>query len=409
MSFFLPAGERRNQAFKEPFWQGMAGLFSGGGRSRSGQSVTAKSALEVTTVLACVRVLAEGVSQVPLNVYRKRDGGGSDIATDHPLHRILHRRPNYWQTSFEMRENLMIQAALMGNFYAFKNRVRGQIAEIIPFRPGAVREDWTALNGIPKYWATGADGSEREFPSEAIWHVRGPSWDTRTGMSAIHQAREAIGLSMAIEDSHAKLHANGAQPSGLYSVDGSLSPDQYKSLSDWVMKQISGENRSKPLILDRGAKWTPSAMTGVDSQALETRKHQIEEICRAFRTLPLMIGHSDKTQTFASAEQMFLAHVVHTLMPWYERIEQSADVNLLTEQDYKDGVYVKHVPNGLMRGASKDRAEYYMKRWQMGTLNANEIRELEDENPYLGGEIYRVQLNTTDASKAIDETPPPPQ
>jgi HK97 family phage portal protein len=399
MSFFVPTsgGQRSNQAFSEAFWPGLFGS-----SSHTGRAVTAKNSLDVTTVLACVRVLAEGVSQVPFNVYKKRDGGGSDIAHSHPLHRLLHRRPNDWQTSFEFRENMMIQAALVGNFYAFKNRVRGQIKELIPFPPGAIREQWSSI-GVPTYLARGADGQEREFPAESIWHVRGPSWDTRTGMSAVHQARQAIGLSMSIEESHAKLHANGGQPGGLYSVDAELDDKQYADLSGWLMKQISGSNRGKPLILDRGASWTPSMMTGVDSEALATRRHQIEEICRAFRTLPLMVGHSDKTQTFASAEQMFLAHTVHTLMPWYERIEQSADVNLLTEQDWQDGIYAKFVPNGLMRGASKDRAEYYMKRWQMGTLNANEIRELEDENPYLGGDIYRVQLNTTDASSsAID-------
>lgn len=403
MSFFVPpaVAQRSNQAFKESFWTGLA-EFS---RARSGASVTAQSALGVTTVLACVRVIAEGCAQVPLNVYKKREGGGSDIATAHPLHRILHRKPNFWQTSFEFRENMVIQAALVGNFYAFKNIVRGTVRELIPFRPGMVTEKWSD-NGVPSYLVTTASGEQREFPANSIWHLRGPSWDTRTGMQAIRQAREAIGLSMAIEDSQAKLHANGAQPSGLYSVDAELDDTQYKQLHAWLMKNISGENRSTPLILDRGAKWTPSAMTGIDSQALETRKHQIEEICRGFRVLPLMVGHSDKTQTFASAEQMFLAHVVHTLMPWYERIEQSGDVNLLTDQDYAEGYYVKHVPNGLMRGASKDRAEYYMKRWQMGTINANEIRELEDENPYLGGDIYRVQLNTTDASKSVDTESP---
>jgi HK97 family phage portal protein len=405
MSFLVPARtQRSNQALKESFWGDLMSF----GSSRSGKVVTAKSALEVTTVLACVRVLAEGVAQVPFNVYRKRAGGGCDIATDHPLHRVLHRRPNHFQTSFEFRENMMIQAALVGNFYAFKNRVRGQIKELIPFPPGVVREEW-ATSGTPTYWARGADGQERPFPADAIWHVRGPSWDTRTGMQAIHQARDAIGLSMAIEDSQAKLHLNGAQPNGLYSVDAVLDDKQYAALSAWLMRQISGDNRSKPLILDRGASWTPSVMTGLDAEALSTRKHQIEEICRAFRTLPLMIGHSDKTQTFASAEQMFLAHTVHTLMPWYERIEQSADVNLLTDQDWQDGVYAKFVPNGLMRGAAKDRAEYYSKMWQMGALNANEIRELEENNPYLGGEIYRVQLNTTDASKSPEElkTPEP--
>lgn len=405
MSFFLPsgAGTRKNQAFKESFWADLLTF----ARSRSGKEVTAATALEVTAVLACLRVLAEGVAQVPLNVYRRRKGGGADVAHDHPLYWQLHRRPNHWQTSFEFRENMMIQAGLAGNFYAFKNKVRGIPREIIPFMPGSVQERWSD-KGVPSYLVTSPSGSQQEFPAEAIWHVRGPSWDTRTGMTAIRQAREAIGLSIATEEAHAKLHANGAQTSGVYSVDATLNPDQYKQLSAWIERQITGDSRYKPFVLDRGAKFIPNSMTGVDAQHLETRKFQLEEICRAFRVMPIMIGASDKTATYASAEQMFLAHVVHTLMPWYERIEQSMDVNLLTEEDIKAGIYIKFLPTGLLRGAAKDRAEYYYKMWQMGTLNANEIRAMEEQNPYLGGNIYRVQLNTVDATKADEQAPSVP-
>ena len=109
--------------------------------------------------------------------------------------------------------------------------------------------------------------------------------------------------------------------------------------------------------------------------------------------MPIMIGQADKAATYASAEQMFLAHVVHTLSPWYERIEQSADVNLLTAQERRQGHYVKFLPNGLMRGASKDRADFYSKMWQMGAYSPNDILRLEDENPYDGGETRYVPTN----------------
>lgn len=395
MSFFVPSGARRsNQAFSESFWGDLASL----GRSRSGPVVNAASAMEVTAVLACVRVISEDVAQVPLKIFQKQKAGGSAELSSHPLSDAFDIGPNDWQTSFEFIENLVIQAALGGNFYGFKNSVRGTIREIIPFQPGTMQEKWSD-RGVASYLAT-AGGSQQEFPASAIWHVRGPSWDTRTGMSAIHQAREAIGLAIATEDAHAKLHANGAQPSGLYSVDGSLDDKQHKALTAWVMAQIAGANRSKPLILDRGAKWTPSAMNGVDLQHLETRIHQVLEICRALRVMPIMIGQADKAATYASAEQMFLAHVKYTLMPWYRRIEKSIDKNLLSREDRMAGIYAKFLPNALMRGTAKDRADFYYKMWSMGTLNPNQIREMEDQNPYEGGDIYRVQLNTTDASKS---------
>lgn len=410
MSFLFPARargngqarQRSNAGFTESFWSDLMPF----ARGRSGTAVNASTSLTVTAVLACVRVIAEGVAQVPLNVYRRRPGGGSDIAYDHPLHFALHRKPNGWQTSFEFRENMIIQAALTGNFYAFKNVVRGMLRELIPFPPGSVAPKRDTA-GVIVYGVTARDGTYKEFPASTIWHLRGPSWDTWTGMDAVRCAREAIGLAMATEDAHSKMHANGAQTTGLYSIEDKLNPDQYAQLSAWIDKQISGDRRSKALLLDRGAKWTPMSMSGVDAQHLDTRKFQIEEICRAFRVMPIMIGQADKAATYASAEQMFLAHVVHTLMPWYERIEQSADVNLLSDADVQGGLYVKFVPNGLMRGSAQARAEYYMKMWQMGALNANEIRELEENNPYLGGDTYRVQLNTGDAAKDPSKDPAP--
>jgi HK97 family phage portal protein len=397
MSLFVPANQRRNQAFKESFW---SDLFSFA-RSRSGQSVTLASSLEVTAVLGCVRVISEDLAQVPLKLFRKRKDGGSDEEREHPLSDLLDVGPNDWQTGFDFIENLAIQASLGGNFYAFKNKVRNSVRELIPFPPGAVSEKWDDF--IPTYSCTTSKGAQRDFPAEAIWHVRGPSIDTKTGMAAVRMAREAIGLAMATEEAHASLHANGGQASGMYSVDSTLNETQYKDLSKWIATQIAGENRFKPLVLDRGAKWTPISMSGVDAQHLETRRHQIEEICRAFRVMPIMIGHADKAATYASAEQMFLAHVKYTLQPWFRRIEKSIDKHLLTREDRQAGIYAKFLPNALMRGAAKDRAEFYYKMWSMGTLNPNEIRAMEEQNPYTGGDTYRVQLNTTDASKSPAE------
>ncbi|MCE5334362.1 MAG: phage portal protein [Desulfobacteraceae bacterium] len=394
---------RSNVAFREPFW---AELFASK-LARSGKAVNVKTALEVTTVFACLRVIAEGVSQVPLKLFRERPGGGSDPAKDHPLYRVLYRRPNQWQTSFEFRESLIFHAALAGDFFAFVNRVRGQIKELIPLDPGSVTV-YRDAKGVLSYQiaaqtqnnsGTGYQeqpqgfGKSKTFPSETIWHVRGPSWNTWMGLPAVELAREAIGLSMATEEAHAKLHANGAQTSGLYSVDDKLGPDAYKAMREWIEKQITGANRHKPFILDRGAKYTPISMTGVDAQHIETRLHQISEICRPFRVMPIMIGHPDKTSTYASAEQMFLAHVVHCLEPWYERISQSIDVNLLSEEEQESGLYAKFISKALMRGAAKDRADYMYKRWIMGSMSPNDIRIFEDENPFEGGDRYYIATN----------------
>lgn len=363
-------------------WEYFAQIF-GSRTSKAGITVNIDRALQVTTVLACCRVLANGISQVPWRIYRE-EGGKRKLATDHPLYRVMYRRPNAWQTSYEFRETVMFHLALSFNAYIFKNRVgsKREIRELIPIEPGRVevRRDGYKLT----YRVRGDDGKVQDFPAEAIWHIRGPSWNSFVGMDALKLAREAIGLGIALEEDQAEFHKNSAQTSGLLAVEGKLAPDKYKELAAWLDQYAPGGARhQKPMILDMGAEFTSMRMTGVDAQTLESRKNQVEEICRAYGVLPIMIGHSgDKNATFASAEQLFLAHVVHGLMPWYERIEHSGDINLLSDADLDAGYYTKFTPQALMRGAAADRAEYYSKGLGLGGvkgwLTQNDVRGFED-------------------------------
>lgn len=356
------------------------------GASKSGQSVTVANALKVATVLACVRVIAEGVAQVPFKLLR-RDGRNKMEAYDHPLWDILHRKPNDVTTSFGFRETLVIHAALTGNGYAFISRgAGGRVLELINIEPGAVRVELSDTMGVrPRYFITGRTGGSQEFPAETILHIQGPSWNGIAGMDAIRQAREAIGLAIATEEAHARLHSNGARPGGLLSVEGALQDEQYKKLRKWIEDNYQGgENAYRTMIMDRSAKFVPMAMSGVDAQHLETRRFQIEEICRIFRVMPIMVCSNDKASTYAGAEQNFLAHVVHTLGPWFERVEQAIDCQLLTDAERKTGYYSKLEERGLLRGALKDTAEYLYKLAGLGLITRNEGREMLDMNPIDG-------------------------
>jgi HK97 family phage portal protein len=345
--------------------------------AKSGVVVNVTTALEVTTVFACARVLAEGVSQVPFQIMqRRREGKGADPATSHPLYWLLHRKPNFYQTSFEFRETLMLHLVLCGNAYVYKSMSGNRVLELIPLEPGRVTvERQRDLSLI--YKVRGEDGLTQTVPTNLIWHIRGPSWNTWMGLEAIKLAREAIGLATVLETSHAEMHKNGPQFVGAYSVEGPLSPEQHVKITEWLKRHAKGD----PLILDRGAKWLSQQMSGVDAQHLETRANQVEEICRALRVMPIMVGHSDKAATYASAEQMFIAHVVHSLAPWAERIEQSADTNLIADERY----YALLDLRGMMRGALKDQAEYYAKALGSGGAPAwmtqDEVRDDLDLNP----------------------------
>ena len=382
----------------------IAEWLTGGSVSKANVAVNAKTALGVTTVFDCIRVKADGVAQVHLQIYQA-SGKSRNPAVDHPLYDILYRKPNEWQTSFEFFHNLMFQVELLGNFFAFKNRVRGQIRSLIPFEPNTVTIKVDDKTRKLSYDVI-ANGEIRNFPADLIWHVRGPAWNTYEGMQAIKYAREAIGLAINIEESQNSLHASGVQTSGIYSVKGNLSEKQSKDLTAWIEKSIGGANRFRPFVVDREATFHPVTMSGADAQTIENRRFQIEEICRAFRVMPIMIGQSDKAATYASAEQMFLAHIVHTLMPAYTMLESSMDCNLLTDVDRSEGYYSNFKENALMRGTSEARSAFYDKMYRMKAMSPNEIRELEDINPYDGGDEYYVEPGSQSFGGNVESEPP---
>ena len=353
----------------------------GGKKSSSGRTVNVNTAIDVSTVFACCRVVGEGLAQVPFKLMQESPDGKTRLpAKKHSLYKKLALKPNRWQTSFEYREMLVWHVLLCGNHYSFINRIGNKIVELYPFEPNRVQVKFES--GVLSYKVTTEEGRTQDFPASAIWHVRGPSLNGWYGLEAVKHAREAIGLSMTLEETAGSMTSKGVNTSGVYSVEGTLSPEQYKGLAKWIEENVSGSaNAGKPLILDRAAKWISTQMSGVDAQSLENRRFQIEEICRFARVMPIMVGYSDKATTYASAEQMFLAHLVHTMAPWYERIEQSANVNLLTEKEQNEGYYTNFVEEGMLRGAAVDTKDVILGYVNGGILTPNEGRSLLDENP----------------------------
>lgn len=355
----------------------------GGRLSESGIPVTWQTALQVTTILACARVKAEGLS-VPFRVYQETSGGRK-IAVDHPLHMLISRKPNGWQTSLEFLETLSFHLDLTFNAYVFINRVgrAREVRELIPIEPGRVRTEQREDYSL-RYFVRGKSGVEQEFGQDAIWHLRGPSWNSWLGMDPIYMTRNAIGLALSLERGQSEGQKNGLQTSAVYSVTDKMSPEKYQFLAAWLDKHLpGGERAGKPMILDMGADLKSQIMSAVDQQLIETRKHQIEEMCRGMRVWPIMIGHAgDQSPTFASASEFFQAHKTYTLDPMYRRVSQSANVNLLSDDDLRNGYYTKFISNALMSSAPKDKAEYYTKALGSGGikgwLTQNEVRDFED-------------------------------
>lgn len=373
------------------------------GGSVSGYGVTDKTALQVSTVLANVRVLADGCATPKLHVYRDGDDGRRQLATNIPEYRLLARRPNEWQTSFEWRRMMTIHAALCGAGLSIK--VRGpnrRVRELIPVEPGRWSVEKTSRYDL-QYRCWDEYGLIGTFQADDVFVLNNLQWQWHKHINAVALARSAVGLAIATERSQEDFHANALRPSGLYSVDKTLGAEQHTKLTAWV-KGLAGKGKTgDPLILDNAAKWTSMTMTGVDAQHVETRRLQIEEICRIYGVFPIMIGHSDKTATFASSEAFFAAHLVHTLKPWHTAWTQRIDEMLL---DGSGPLYAEFDTRYLTAGSMKDRSQWARTMTEMGIYTRNEIRDEEGKDPLPGLDEPLTPMNMTQGKKDDPKDPP---
>lgn len=391
MSWLERVGSLFGRKSKELTYDQVASLIDqASGGSVAGVTVTEKTALQVSTVLACVKAIADGCATPKLRVYREKSDRTRELATNIPEFRLLSRRPNEWQTSFEWRRQMTLHAALTGAGLSIK--VKGdnrRVRELIPVQPG--RWDVRKVGRYELRYRCWDDfGLIGEFEPDDVFILQGLQWDWALPLNALQLARAAIGLAIANEKSQASLHENGLRPTGSYSVTGSLSEKQYEDLTKHLREKAKRPH--EPLVLDRDAKWTPHTITGEAAQAVEQRRLQIEEICRAYGVFPIMVGHSDKAATFASSEAFFAAHVKHTLAPWHNAWMQRLDEMLL---DGAGPLFAEFDTRYLMAGSMKDRAVYARTMVEMGLLSPNEWRDEEGRDPRDGGDEYLRPMNMT--------------
>jgi HK97 family phage portal protein len=371
--------------------------------------VTTDIALQCTAFLRAARVIAEGCAMLPLKLYEETDGGGRTIrkvARDHVSYRSLCYQP-CWLTKQEFIETLTLHAVVAGNGYAVinrgGNRSGGKILELLPLMPSdvsfSVNKDWE-----PQYRLQWSGFDETYGPGE-ILHIRGPSWDGRIGMDVLEQAREAIGLYRTLEQSQASLMGTDARPAGVLSTSSSVSNEAATKIRErW--RDAYGPGGSKGVaVLDNGYEFKSIQMTGVDSQHIENRKFQIEEIARATGVFPQMLMHSDKTATFASASEFFDAHVTWTLQPWIQRWEDALKRDAIGWDGKNVDIWARISMEGLLRGNPKDRSSLYQVLMDRGVLSPNEVRAYENLNPRDGGDEYLTPLNMRIG--AVDPTADP--
>lgn len=365
--------------------------------SNSGEFVDHATALQVSAVCACVDVIARGVAQIPFRLMRKNERTRIP-AEEKELFWLIARGPNPYMTDYEFRYTIAQHAALTGNAYVWLNRVMGKIKEMYPLQPGCVvvlNNDKKNDGWSKKYVVTMNNGSTVTIPEEDMWVIKWRTFDGLFGLDPVRLAREAIGLSLSGEKMAANIYKKGTSINGYLSTEGNLSEEAREILrSEWAKNFSGSKNAGSVAVLTANLKYTPiQRMTAQEAQLIDNRNFQISEICRMFGVQPIMVYHYLNATTYASVEQMFLSHIVHTMTPWYRLIESSANKHLLSEQEFTSGYYFKFFEQGMLRGDMAAMANWFKSNIEHGIMSPNDCRELMDMNPYEEGDIYLVPLN----------------
>ena len=370
------------------------------GGTTSGKAVTERSAMQMTAVYSCVRILAEAVAGLPLNLYHYTGDGGKEKAIGHPLYLLLHDEPNPEMSSFVFRETLMTHLLLWGNAYAqIIRNGKGEVVALYPLMPNKMTVDRDERGQLYYSYQRSNDEAVRSKdqtvilrPSDVL-HIPGLGFDGLVGYSPIAMAKNAIGMAIACEEYGAKFFANGAAPGGVLEHPGTIK-DPQRVRESWQSTFGGSGNANKIAVLEEGMKYTPIGISPEQAQFLETRKFQINEIARIFRVPPHMVGDLEKS-SFSNIEQQSLEFVKYTLEPWVIRWEQSIQRTLLTQEE-KSAYFVKFNLEGLLRGDYQSRMNGYATARQNGWMSANDIRELEnlDRIPAEeGGDLYLINGN----------------
>lgn len=354
----------------------------------AGPSVTPATAMRVPAVAAAVTLIAVTCATLPAKVFRRQgDGSKSPEPTD-PAYVLVHDDANPWTSASKLREQLTIDALLHGNGFAFANRVRGRVVELIRLEPTAVTVECDPITSEPTFKLTQSGGGQR------MVELRDMVWLPCIGGTApIKLAREAIALAAVLEQHASRLFGCGGRPSGLLKFPHRLGAEVAARIRDSWQATHAGENSGKTAVLEEGGDFVPLAFNSVDSQFEQMRKFQIEEIARAFRVPTTFIGDLSRG-TWSNVEQLNAQFLQFTMLPWLRQWE-AAYRRVFIAPDQRDSTTIEFITDDLLRADTSVRAEAYSKFRSMGVMTANEVRARENLPALPGGDVLQNPFTTS--------------
>jgi HK97 family phage portal protein len=347
----------------------------------AGASVNRRSVMRNPAVKRCINLLSNSVAMLPLHLLLEEEGGQKEKATKHPLFDLLGGRPNTWQNAFQFKKLMQRRALIDGDAFAMILRGTRGVTSLVPLADNQVRveqkDDWSVIYRVQQ-----KTGGERIIQSQDMFHLYGDSDNGYSGIALLDEAADALGISLQADKAAARLFKHGAIIRDTLSTDRRLSPEAIVKLKSQLEEQYSGAHQAnKTLVLEEGLKYEGQSTNARESQHLETRAHQIEEVARIFG-VPRPFLMMDDTSWGSGIEQLGIFLVQYGLAPWFVAWEQAINRTLLTDEDRRQGIYAKFNERALLRGSMKDQADFFSKMMGAGgspqIMQQNEARALLD-------------------------------
>ena len=359
--------------------------------SAAGQDVNNNTILQLSAVWACARLISETISTLPLSLYEKT-AKGRVAATNIPVYTLIHSRPNPDTVASVFWESMVAAMLLRGNGFGEKKTIGNTLVGLVFLDPNrlSIQSD---INGKLRYYYN-EYGKQREIPAANIFRIPGFTTNGTWGLSVISYGAGVFGSALAASTAANSTFEKGLSPTVAFSIDRVLTPEQRTAFRENAAATLTGAiNAGNSPILEGGMKAEVLSINPKDAQLLESRAFSVEEICRWFRVPPHMVGHTENSTSWGTGiEQQMIGFLQFTLRPWLTRIEQHINKDLLTPAE-QQRYYAEFNIEGLLRGDSAARKEFYASALQNGWMNRNQVAAMENQPSMDGGDIYTVQSN----------------
>lgn len=366
-------GPRNDATVKdERIWDKLASLGGVGRVSTSGKRISVETALRNSAVWSCARHTAELIASLPLHLYENQRTAGR-VRVESDLSEILSIKPNSEQTAVEFWEGIIAHMLLRGNGQAERLYVGKTLVGLRPLvnatavrnRDGAIEHRFLDR------------GKQEVLPAEKVFHLRGFGFGTGIGLSAVQYGADSMGLALSADEAAGAIFRNGLQVGGVIETEQGLEAEQRNMLQEMISKFVGSKNTGKILPLEYGLKFKQISMNAEDAQLLQTRRFNIEDVCRWFGTPPVIVGHAAEGQTMwgSGVEAVMRSWYATGINPLLTKIEARIRCDLVDTQNRRR-VYAKYNREAMLQMDSKSKAEFLSRMVTSGVMTSDEARDL---------------------------------